>query len=795
MLKLSNRIRRIILYIFFIYKGLYAYILRIFYKSKMGATDTVILSDNTEKNFEIITDKYGVNHVLALSDNDAYFGMGFAHAADRLFQMEMFRRTAAGELASIIGEKGIFSDTFFTRLGINDLAIQDAVKLDDYSSKQLNSYIAGINAYIDSVKKLPPEFYALGIKAEEWQIKDTMLLIRLLSFSFSPSWHTKLFRLDIAQSFKDNAHLLDPTFSLNSLNDLSEFTDLINESIHNFKDAYNVNNHHLSTYPKISGSNAWAVNGELSKSGKPLLASDPHLEPSATGMLHAIHVKGTTINAIGTGIPGIPGVFIGHNDYYAWGVTAGLANTSECILTKVIEYKGNYFIDTVDSKNQIIKKKKIIKVKMMPDQEIEYYETEIGSVIEIGRDNSNNKFAVIVYCSSVLQNNLWDISSKVWTASSYQQINGIINNWQGASLNFVYATIDNHIGQKLVGSILKGSDTLEQMFPLNYMPSQDLSFYKVSDLPSEVYNKDNYVVSANNNPINDLTYGADWAEKWRSVKISELLTVQKHDVESFKSIQLNQESTAMKLLSEMICNILQNDLIEQFGNDDFMNIKNWDGNLSVDSKTAFFIQEMYFQLSTMILTYYMGERHSELVGEFNYFNHSSASLSYRLQGWLLFILGEIKSRKIDCFDIEELLLNAFKNVISKKSNKNLKDITWGSNHFLYINHILCSIKILGKLWPSRKYSFGGDSNTINQAGYLLSDQSRILWAPVYRQIIDLNDFDNSVFQILNGNSGLPDSIFYDDSMQEYLGGKYRPLIFSIDKIHQNTHAKIQFNVV
>ncbi|MDG1990238.1 MAG: penicillin acylase family protein [Dehalococcoidia bacterium] len=761
----------------------------------MGATDTVILSKTTEKNFEIITDKYGVNHVLALSDNDAYFGMGFAHAADRLFQMEMFRRTAAGELASIIGEQGIFSDTFFTRLGINDLAIQDTVKLDDHSNKQFNSYIAGINAYIDSVKKLPPEFYALGIKPKEWQIKDTMLLIRLLSFSFSPSWHTKLFRLDIAQSFKDNAHLLDPTFSLNSLNDLSEFTDLINESIHNFKDAYNVNNHHLSTYPKISGSNAWAVNGELSKSGKPLLASDPHLEPSATGMLHAIHVKGATINAIGTGIPGIPGVFIGHNDYYAWGVTAGLANTSECILTKVVQYKGNDFIDTIDPKNEIIKKKKIIKVKMMPDQEIEYFENKYGSLIEIGNDSSNKKFAVIVYCSSVLQNNLWDISSKVWTASSYQEINEIINNWQGASLNFVYATIDNHIGQKLVGNILEGNDTLEQMFPLNYMPTQDLTFYKVSDLPSEVHTKDKYVVSANSNPINDLNYGADWAEKWRSVKISELLKDQIHDIESFKSIQLNQESTAMKLLSEMICNILQNDLIKQFGNNDFMNIKNWDGNLSADSKTAFFIQEMYFELSKSILDHYMEDKSAELMGEFRFFNHTSASLSYRLQGWLLYILNEIQYKRISFSNIEALLRNALNKVTSKHSNKNLKEKTWGSNHFLYISHILSNIKILGKLWPSNKYSFGGDSNTINQAGYMLSNQSKILWAPVYRQIIDLSDFDSSVFQIINGNSGLPDSIFYNDSMQEYLDGEYRPLIFSINKIHQNTHAKIQFNVV
>ena len=794
MLEFSNRIRRIILYIYFIYKGLYAYILRIFYKSKLGATDTIILSDYTEKNFEIITDKYGVNHIIALSDNDAYFGMGFTHAADRIFQMEMFRRTAAGELASIIGEQGIFSDTFFIRLRIDDLAKQDVSMLDDKSSKQFNSYIAGINAYIDSVKKLPPEFYALGIKPKKWQIQDTMLLIRLLSFSFSPSWHTKLFRLNIAQSFKDNAYLLDPTFSLNSLNDLSEFTDLINESIHNFKDVYN-DDRHLSAYPKISGSNAWAVNSELSKSGKPLLASDPHLEPSATGMLHAIHVKGATINAIGTGIPGIPGVFIGHNDYYAWGVTAGLANTSECILTKVIEYNGNEFIDTIDPKNQIIKKKKIIKVKMMPDQEIEYFDNQNGSLIDIGNDASNNKFAIIVYCSSILQNNLWDISSKVWTASSYKQINEIINNWQGASLNFVYATIDNHIGQKLVGNVLKGSGSLEQLFPLNHVPNKALSFYKVSDLPSVTYTENNYVVSANNNPINDLTYGADWAEKWRSVKISELLTNQKHDIESFKSIQLNQESTAMKLLSDMICNILHNDLIEQFGHESFMKIKNWDGNLSVDSKTAFFIQEMYFELSKIILDHYMEDKSDELIGEFRFFNHSSASLSYRLQGWLLYILNEIQSKRISFSNIEELLRNAFNIIISKKSNKNLKEKTWGANHFLYIEHILSNIKILGKLWPSHKYSFGGDSNTINQAGYILSNQSKILWAPVYRQIIDLNDFDSSVFQIINGNSGLPDSIFYNDSMQEYLDGEYRPLIFSIDKIHQNTHAKIQFNVV
>jgi acyl-homoserine lactone acylase PvdQ len=162
---------------------------------------------------------------------------------------------------------------------------------------------------------------------------------------------------------------------------------------------------------------------------------------------------------------------------------------------------------------------------------------------------------------------------------------------------------------------------------------------------------------------------------------------------------------------------------------------------------------------------------------------------------LLYILNEIQYKRISFSNIEALLRNALNKVTSKHSNKNLKEKTWGANHFLYISHILSNIKILGKLWPSNKYSFGGDSNTINQAGYMLSNQSKILWAPVYRQIIDLSDFDSSVFQIINGNSGLPDSIFYNDSMQEYLDGEYRPLIFSINKIHQNTHAKIQFNVV
>ena len=759
----------------------------------MGQPDPEISTRHIKDDLKIHQDSYGVSHVIASSDDDAYFGMGFTHAKDRLFQMEMLRRTVSSKLAATIGESGVYSDTFFIRLGIQDLAEADTSEIDDRSLQLFHSYVDGINTYIESVKMLPPEFYALGIRPEAWQVKDIMLLVRLLSFSFSPGWHTKLFRLDLAQSFTDKAHLLDPTFSLNSLNDLRLFTQSINNSIDDFINVYQSDR--INAFPKIGGSNAWAINSKLSKSGMPLLASDPHLEPTAPGLLHASHVKGEFINAIGAGIPGIPGIFIGHNEYYAWGVTAGLANTSECIISSVISENNIKYLDKVLPMNQIKPMKTTIKVKFMQDREIEYWSNQTGAIVNIDDNSPGQSQAIVVYCSSLLKCNLWNASNKVWSANSIEDIHLLLDNWNGASLNFVYATKDNYVGQKLVGSILKSDDSLNHLLPLNKLPDEGLNFFASDQLPSEENNMNGFVVTANNNPIEALTYGSDWAENWRYLRISELLEQQLHDIESFKLIQLDQHSDALFMLSKFICNNMPESSRVKLGTPMYNKIASWDGKLTIDSETASFMQEIYFELTKSILEYYMQDRHSELIGEFIYHSNSSASLSYRLQGWLLYMLDAIESKKVTDFELTSVLDNAINKVASNYNTKKSHNKSWGQMHFLHIDHLLSKIKIIGKLWPSMKYSFGGDSNTINQAGYIVQDQSKILWAPVYRQIIDLNDFDSSVFQIVNGNSGLPDSIFFNDTMKEYINGEYRPLLFSLDKIYQNTHAKIEFKVL
>ena len=792
-MKIIEKSQKLLLIIFFITRFIYAYILRMLYKNRMGALDSEISVNQITEAFEIHQDVFGISHIDATSDLDAYFGMGFVHAKDRLFQMEMLRRTASSELAAIIGESGISSDTFFIRLGIKNLAEIDSDEIDDDYLQLFKSYIDGINTYINSVKILPPEFYALDIKPKTWQIKDIMLLVRLLSFSFSPGWHTKLFRLDLAQSFTDKSHLLDPTFSLNSLSDLKSFTQSINISIDKFVNLYQSSN--IDAFPKISGSNAWAINARLSKSGKPILASDPHLEPTAPGLLYATHVKGNKINAIGAGVPGIPGIFIGHNEYYAWGVTAGLANTSECILSNIVTDNEINYLDKALPKNRINYMKTKIKVRFMKDREVEHWDSENGSIINIDCNSSINSTALIVYCSSLLKNNLWKSSNDVWKANSIDEIHSILNNWKGASLNFVYATKDDFVGQKLVGSILQSDDSLSHLLPLNGLPSDGLNFFESEKLPSEENSTNGFVVTANNNPIKELTFGSDWAENWRYQRISYLLKGKLHDIESFKNIQLDQQSDALAILARLLCDKSSELIQGKLGHTMYNKIFDWDGDLSVDSEIASFMQKMYFELSKIILTYYMKDRHTELIGEFLYFNNTSASLSYRLQGWLLYMLNAIETEEVMDFEFNEIISTAMNNISGKYTLRNINKNAWGKMHFLHIDHLLSKIKILGKLWPSMKYSFGGDSNTINQAGYVVRDQSKILWAPVYRQIIDLSDFDKSVFQIINGNSGLPDNQFFNDSMDEYIKGEYRPLLFSFDKIYQNVHAKIKFQVV
>ena len=280
---------------------------------------------------EVIRDRFGVLHVYASSDADVLFGQGFVHAQDRLFQIDLIRRLAAGRLAEVVGARGLASDRLMRRLGLADRAGRDLATAGEEERALLFAYAAGVNAGVRVLRALPPEYALLTEPPAPWHPEHSLLLGRFLMLSFATNWDTELERERLLEAVgPDRAALVDVAYP----EDRSTATGLpylgaAKRLLEAFAQA------RAAGVPAGGASNAWAVAGERSASGSPLLACDPHLQAQLPGLFHVAHLAGERLDVIGAGVAGLPGVVIGHNREIAWGVTAGLADVSDCYLETI----------------------------------------------------------------------------------------------------------------------------------------------------------------------------------------------------------------------------------------------------------------------------------------------------------------------------------------------------------------------------------------------------------------------------------------------------------------------------
>ena len=242
------------------------------------------------KGVRVERDALGVPHILAETAEDLYFAQGFVTAQDRFWQMESFRRMTAGELAEVAGLAALESDREFRRLRMSRLAEQRARSVSGEDRAVLAAYARGVNHYMEThMDRLPVEFTLLGYKPRPWRIEDTMLVGLMMQQSLSNTYKH----------------------------------DLTREAMYEKGDAAKV----AQLFPERTGSenqpgsNAWAVSGAHTRSGKAAVANDMHIAWSLPGVWYMTHLQGPGVNVTGVAIPGVPAIVVGRNEHIAWGIT------------------------------------------------------------------------------------------------------------------------------------------------------------------------------------------------------------------------------------------------------------------------------------------------------------------------------------------------------------------------------------------------------------------------------------------------------------------------------------------
>ena len=273
-----------------------------------------------DKKAEVYFDDYGIPHIYAETEKDALTILGYVHAQDRLWQMELMRRIAPGRLSEIFGKDMLKNDKFFVSLGIEEASKKSIEKLNQNSEvyKLATAYLNGVNQFIDE-GSTPIEFTLIGIEKEHYQLTDIYNILGYMSFSFAMAHKTDPLLTAIKEKLGQN-YLKDLNIEIDTKTALIKSSK---QSIENFTNLVSEVNNIInqSPIPPFIGSNSWVVSGKKTTTGKVLFANDPHIMYSQPGTWYEAHIKTPNYEMYGYHIAGVPFPLLGHNRNYAYGLT------------------------------------------------------------------------------------------------------------------------------------------------------------------------------------------------------------------------------------------------------------------------------------------------------------------------------------------------------------------------------------------------------------------------------------------------------------------------------------------
>ena len=501
--------------------GVYLYL-----RSALPQTDGRIVVSGPKAQIRIERDADGVPLITAQDDEDVAFGLGFVHAQERLFQMELQRRYGAGRLAEIFGQQAVATDRQMRVLGLYRAAESAIPSLSPQMNRALSAYAAGVNAFLASRRGAPPpEFLLLGLAPEPWRPADSLVWGKLMAVQLGGNYRGELLRARMALTITaaDLAFLYPeyPTVAPTTLADmLPVYRRLALDRLYD-------------ALPTVVGpnyaSNSWVVDGKHSASGKPLLANDPHLAFGTPGFWYLARLKTPQHEIVGGTVAGVPLVVIGHNERIAWGFTTTTSDVEDLYIEKVDPADPGRYL-TPQGSAPFNSRAETILVKGAAPVDITIRETRHGPVLSdaLPPGAADPGFVLALAATVTIPEDrsaeaLWEVNR----AADWPSFRTALQKFVGPMENMVYADVDGTIGFIAPGLVpirRKGDGWLPVP---GWTGEYDWAgFIPFAALPSAVNPSSGHFVNANNKIVPD-TYpyflSRDWDLPNRAEQIEALL--------------------------------------------------------------------------------------------------------------------------------------------------------------------------------------------------------------------------------------------------------------------------------
>jgi len=501
--------------------GVYLYL-----RSALPQTDGRIVVSGPKAQIRIERDADGVPLITAQDDEDAAFGLGFVHAQERLFQMELQRRYGAGRLAEIFGQQAVATDRQMRVLGLYRAAESAIPSLSPQMNRALSAYAAGVNAFLASRRGAPPpEFLLLGLAPEPWRPADSLVWGKLMAVQLGGNYRGELLRARMARTITaaDLAFLYPeyPTVAPTTLADMLPVYRRL--ALDRLYDALPT-----AVGPNYA-SNSWVVDGKHSASGKPLLANDPHLAFGTPGFWYLARLKTPQHEIAGGTVAGVPLVVIGHNERIAWGFTTTTSDVEDLYIEKVDPADPGRYL-TPQGSAPFNSRAETILVKGAAPVDITIRETRHGPVLSdaLPPGAADPGFVLALAATVTIPEDrsaeaLWEVNR----AADWPSFRTALQKFVGPMENMVYADVDGTIGFIAPGLVpirRKGDGWLPVP---GWTGEYDWAgFIPFAALPSAVNPSSGDFVNANNKIVPD-TYpyflSRDWDLPNRAERIEALL--------------------------------------------------------------------------------------------------------------------------------------------------------------------------------------------------------------------------------------------------------------------------------
>ena len=742
---------------------------------------------NLQKETTVYFDEYGVPHIYADSEKDAMTALGYVHAQERLWQMELLRRIAPGRLSEIFGSVALKNDKFFSGIGIEEASAKAISKLDknSVSYKLTQAYLDGINQYLDE-GTTPIEFTLVGVKKQKFTINDVYNIFGYMSFSFAMAQKTDPLLTDIRNRY-GASYLKDlgiegefnTTQIKSSKENIEEYT-AISKSITALLDK--------SPIPPFIGSNSWVAGPNKTKSGKVIFANDPHIGFSQPATWYEAHIVTPEHELYGCYLAGTPFPLLAHNREYAYGLTMFENDDIDFYQEKNKTGDLNQYQTPTGFATYEVRKK-TIKVKDTSDVVLTIKSSRHGPIMNDLLDHLDKKNPIAMlwtYTQQPIQ--ILDAVYGLSHAKNKEEFRKATQLVAAPGLNVMYGDAKGNVAWWATGKLYKHNKGVNTHLILDGSTGKEdiVEYLDFSKNPSAENPKWGYVYSANNQPeaIDGYLYPGYYLPEDRAKRISGLMDAKSDwDKEAIsKMIYDNTSDVAVETVKNLISNIDLNTISAE--EKEAVNVlKSWKGTTNLEDVAPTIYNKWVYL--------YLKNTFEDEMGEDNFNLFLGISIGKQV------IANQIKNENSVWWDNvktknvketrKDIVVKSFHETVTtlqKQLGNTVADWKWEKVHTVEHEHPLGKVAALRGLFNVGPFGSPGSNEVINNLFFGLNNEGKyyVKGGPSTRRIVDFSDIENSWSILPTGQSGNPFSKHYSDQAEMYNEGKFRKMKLNKDEI-------------